>query len=380
MSDTVISTAHASATLPAKVLRDALAVVTRYTPKRPLVPVLRNTRLTVRPGHVLVEAFDYESSLRLRVPAATEGEHTALVPPSALAPVAKAARGEVMLGLNGQVTLTTDGGGTTVPTVNDYYPNLPVADEALLELPADFFSRVERVARAAGREQALPNLLGVQITMANGRLRLAATDRYRAHVHTFPEGFADVKDFEMLLPAKALVLAARSLRTSASVVLSRTVMQAAGAPAIAFLSDGECEIGMRVIDHAFPAVVRLFPTQTDTAEDNQVFLTVHTRELVSTLRSLPKARGIATRFTYSDGTLHLSLDCDSVVTTRELPATVDSGDFYRAIAVNAGYLADLLDAFDASTVQLRLSLPRKPIVVFGTDGTQAMVMPVVLHA
>ncbi|MGR9861229.1 DNA polymerase III subunit beta family protein, partial [Escherichia coli] len=76
----------------------------------------------------------------------------------------------------------------------------------------DFATAVSRVAIAAGRDETLPLLTGVQVELTGDRLTMFSTDRYRLTMTETawrPER-PDI-DLSALIPARALTDVAKSL-------------------------------------------------------------------------------------------------------------------------------------------------------------------------
>ena len=210
-------------------LAEAVAWVARSLPSRPPVPVLGGVLLDaggdgVESGEALtVAGFDYEVSAKVDVPATIAAEGKALVSGRLLADITKALPAQ-------PVEIAVDGS-----RVEHHVRQRQVqpADHAGRGLPATagdaaargrgagemFGQAVAQVAIAAGRDDTLPMLTGVRMEIASDKLTLVATDRFRLAMREFdwqPAG--DVQDVAVLVPARTLAEAAKTLGSAGSSV------------------------------------------------------------------------------------------------------------------------------------------------------------------
>jgi DNA polymerase-3 subunit beta len=210
--------------------RDALAEaatwVARALPSRPVIPVLAGLLVRAEPGSpgqpgtLTLSCFDYEVSARMRIGAEVPEPGTALVPGRLLVEITRSLPGgrPVEFGPDPEGLSMTCGEATftlaTLPA--DEYPELPdlprlagTADGGALALA------ISQVTPAASRDDTLPMLTAVNLELADGRMTLVATDRYRLAVRDLEwrpaPGPHDSGGLSALVPARTLADAGRMM-------------------------------------------------------------------------------------------------------------------------------------------------------------------------
>ena len=206
------------------VLADAVAWTARALPARPAVPVLAGMHLAAGP-QLTLSTFDYEVSAQASVPVITDEEGTVLVSGRLLAEIVRSlpARPVEMSTEGTRTTLKCGSAVFTLMTLpDDEYPTLPGMPPEAGAIGADVLaSAIGQVAIAAGRDDTLPALTGIRMELEGDTVNLVATDRYRLAVRELhwqpakPDTSAAV-----LVPARVLVDAARSLTTAAEVAIA----------------------------------------------------------------------------------------------------------------------------------------------------------------
>ncbi|HEY2239336.1 MAG TPA: DNA polymerase III subunit beta, partial [Streptosporangiaceae bacterium] len=208
------------------VLADAVAWTARALPARPAVPVLAGMHLAAGP-QLTLSTFDYEVSAQASVPVITDEEGTVLVSGRLLAEIVRSlpARPVEMSTEGTRTTLKCGSAVFTLMTLpDDEYPTLPGMPPEAGAIGADVLaSAIGQVAIAAGRDDTLPALTGIRMELEGDTVNLVATDRYRLAVRELH--WTPVKpdtSGAVLVPARVLVDAARSLTTAAEVAIALT--------------------------------------------------------------------------------------------------------------------------------------------------------------
>ena len=157
----------------------------------------------------------------------TDEEGTVLVSGRLLAEIVRSlpARPVEMSTEGTRTTLKCGSAVFTLMTLpDDEYPTLPGMPPEAGAVGADVLaSAITQVAIAAGRDDTLPALTGIRMELEGDTVTLVATDRYRLAVrelHWQPVK-ADTSG-AVLVPARVLVDAARSLTTAAEVQIALT--------------------------------------------------------------------------------------------------------------------------------------------------------------
>lgn len=169
-------------------LAEAVTWAARTLPTRSPVPVLGGLLLEAGPGRLGISGFDFEAAARIEIDAETGADGRILVLGRRLLDICRVLpRGQVSCALEG-TRFTVEAGGTrfglsTLP--RDEYPALPEPPEPCGTVDAAAFATaVSQVAVAAGRDDTLPVITGVQLRLSGEEMTLSASDRYRYAVRT----------------------------------------------------------------------------------------------------------------------------------------------------------------------------------------------------
>ena len=198
----------------------------------------------------------------------------------------------------------------------DDFPRFPEAEGDPVELPAaPLRETINRVARAASRDEARPVLTGVLVTVEGEELTMVATDSYRLAVkHDEARAPSVPERLEANVPARALRELAR-------------LIEAAGEDAVevwltrnqALFRVGEVSLSSRLIDGQFPNHRQLLP---DSFEHEVKLPRAELLEVTRRVSQLAQ-RNAALRLSFSDGELVVSAETPDLGDAREaLPGPV----------------------------------------------------------
>jgi DNA polymerase-3 subunit beta len=351
-------------------LAAGLQLVSRAASSRGTVQVLAGVGIRAAEGLLELEATDMELSLRTTVPATVEGEGALVVPAKLLGDI-------VRLLPSGAVTLAhrpEDGAATieagsyssrlNVFAVEDF-PRLPSVDVPLQEVDATaLLDTVQRVSRAASRDESRPVLTGILAQFEGAKLTMAATDSYRMSVkETALDGGGP--ELEAIIPARALD------------ELSRV---AAGAERIqlgindnhVIFGTGNAWLTTRRIDGQFPNVQQLRP------ESFEVELELNRAEVLDAVRraAVMAQRNTPLRLRFEEGELTISAQSQDVGETRESLAVRYTGEPLE-IGFNAEFLREGLESVTADEVKLELINPLRPGLISADGDTfWYLIMPI----
>ena len=94
------------------------------------------------------------------------------------------------------------------------FPRLPPVDGELHAIAApELLATIDKVSRAASRDESRPVLTGISVNLAGDKLVMAATDSYRLAVKDTALA-AGGAELEAIIPARALQELAGSLRAA----------------------------------------------------------------------------------------------------------------------------------------------------------------------
>ena len=352
-------------------LAQALGVVSRALSTRSSVQILSGILLEARAGELRLAATDMELSLRASLSAQIEGDGSIVLPGKTLVDIARLLPGdEVTIEHKPAESVVHVTAGTASYTLNTYnpedFPRLPeleavstfsVERESLLET-------IQRVARAASRDESRPVLTGVLVQFAGGKLTMAATDSYRLAVKetTFT---GTVPDLEAIVPGRALQELARVANSGDEVEVGVQENQ------VLFSTDGVW-LTTRRIDGQFPNYRQLLP------ESFEHELTLPRVELLEVIRraSVMIQRATPLQLRFAEGELTVIARTHEVGESQESLPVAYTGDVLE-IGFNADFLRDGLELLDSDDVRVKLISPLRPAVIQGEgDDFTYLVMPI----
>ena len=348
-----------------RVERDALAqAVTwaaRTLPSRPSMPVLSGVMLIAEQDSLTLSSFDYEISARVQVNIDVIEPGKVLVSGRLLADITKALpAAPVVLKLDGnRVSIECGRSSFTLPTLPvEDYPALPDMPTTAGSVDGDVFSEaVAQVAIAAGKDDTIPVLTGIRMEIDGSHVTLAATDRYRLAVRTFPWSPTTTSlELNTLVPARILADAAKSMGSAKTVELA---IAPGGEKLIGFEAEG-MRTTTRLLDGEFPKYRSLLPNESSTTA------IVDTAELVNAVKrvALVAERNTPIRMHFTNGEINMRAGSGDDAQANEVLEVEVEGDPIE-IAFNPGYLLDGLHAIDAPKARFSFTLATKPVVITG---------------
>jgi DNA polymerase III subunit beta len=356
----------------------ALQVVGRAVSSRSTLPSLSGVKLTATSEELTLAATDTELGLTMNVAeVAVETEGTLLLPGRLLGDVVRSLpSGEVSLALRSEqrdVELTAGGARFHLRTLPaEDFPRLPESTGEVAKLPAGPLAEtIDRVARAASRDEVRPILTGVLVQAEGTTLTMVATDSYRLSVkHTELEQ-ALPDSIEANVPARALRELARIVAqeepddVSISLARNQAVFQA-----------GSVVLFSRLIEGQFPSWRQLVP------ESFEHEVRLPREELLEVARRISQLaqRNAPLRFAFAEGELTLAAETPEVGDASEALPAPYSGEPLE-IAFNPQFLIEGLESVDGDELAIKLSSPLRPGLLqpVGREDFSYLVMPIRLN-
>jgi DNA polymerase-3 subunit beta len=351
-------------------LAAGLQLVSRAASARGTVQVLGGVGIRATEGLLELEATDMELSLRTTVQATVEGEGTLVVPAKLLGDIVRLLpAGEVTLAHKPEEGAATLESGSYSSRLNVFaaedFPRLPSVDVPLQEVEAPaLLDTVQRVSRAASRDESRPVLTGILAQFEGSKLTMAATDSYRMSVkETELEGGGP--ELEAIIPARALDELGRLAAGAEKIQLGVNENHV-------IFGTGQAWLTTRRIDGQFPNVQQLRP------ESFEVQLEVNRAELLEAVRraAVMAQRNTPLRLRFEEGELTISAQSQDVGETRESLALRYSGEPLE-IGFNAEFLREGLESVTADEVKLELINPLRPGLISAEgDSFWYLIMPI----
>jgi DNA polymerase-3 subunit beta len=348
-------------------LADAVAWAARSLSARPTIPVLAGLLLDVTDSTLSVSGFDLEASTQVDVEVSGSTPGTALVSGRLLADISRALPPHpVDVAVEGaRLTIACGTARFTLPTMPvEDYPKLPqMPTTAGTVNAAAFAGAVGQVAVAAGRDDTLPMLTGVRLEIEGEKLTFAATDKYRLAVRELawsPSNPAEASA-QVVVPARTLADAAKSLAHSDQLTIALSVSAGAGDGIIGFtgVTGGHASRATtRLLDPQFPPYRTLLPTEWASTAEVEVAPFIEAVKRVALLAD----RSTPVRLEFEQGGVNLTAGGDDEGRAEEHLEVRFEGESLT-IAFNASFLLDGLGVLDTSTARLLFPSANKPTVL-----------------
>jgi DNA polymerase-3 subunit beta len=351
-------------------LAAALGTVSRGLSSRGAVQVLNGIHLRADEGRLTLAATDMEISLRATIAGDISGDGAVVVPGRLLTDLAR-------LLPDDSVTLVhEEGDGVLVVTsgshssrLNVYsaedFPRLPPTDVPLHVIAAPaLLGTIEKVARAASRDESRPVLTGILVRFEGDKLVMAATDSYRLAVKE-TELEASGPDLDAIIPARALQELARLAAGADEVRLGVHENHV-------IFGAGDIWLTSRRIDGQFPNYKQLLPEtfEAEVTTPREPLLQVIRRAGVLAQRNAPL------RLRFAEGELGVSAQTQDVGEAHETLPIDYAGDPLE-IGFNPDFLRDGLEAVSDDAVQLKLINPLRPgLIVSPDESFWYLIMPI----
>jgi DNA polymerase-3 subunit beta len=311
-----------------------------------------------------------EISLRASISGAVAGDGAVVVPGRLLTDLVRLLPDEsvTLAHEEGDGVLTVTSGSHS-SRLNVYsaedFPRLPPVDVELHAIAAPaLLATIDKVARAASRDESRPVLTGILVRFEGDKLVMAATDSYRLAVKE-TELAAGGAELEAIIPARALQELARLSAGDDEVRLGVHDNHV-------IFGAGEVWLTSRRIDGQFPNYRQLLPEtfEAEITTPRAPLLEVTRRAGVLAQRNAPL------RLRFSEGELNVSAQTQDVGEAHE-SIPIDYAGEPLEIGFNPDFLRDGLEAVGTDTVQLKLINPLRPgLIVSPDESFWYLIMPI----
>jgi len=358
-------------------LLDALQSASRALSTRSTLPSLGGILITVENGTATARATDMELGLAVKIDAEAEGDGSLLLPGRLLSDIARALPpGKVTIAERTAERDVEILAGTArfhlrvLPTED--FPRLPAFEGEPIRMPAGALAEtIDRVARAASRDEVRPILTGILVSVDGEKLTMVATDSYRLSVkHTKLEAPVGA-ELEANVPARAL----RELARIVSQTGVEEVEIAMPGNQIIFRA-GPYQLSSRLIDGQFPSYRQLLPDAFDhevrLPKSDLLDVTRRIRHLAQ--RNAPLRLGFAT------GELTVSAETPEIGDASEsMPCSFEGEEL--VIAFNPAFFIEGIESIETDELLLRLTSPLRPGLLqqAGDEDFSYLVMPIRLN-
>lgn len=356
-------------------LAAALTAAGRIASAKSTIQVLSHVLITADEGRCEVAATDMELSLRVPLDAAVEEPGAVVMPRLAGDIVRTMAAGPVTVDHRaGEGVVGVSGSGSSFSLnclqAGDF-PELPADEGEGIAIPAPVLvDAIDRVAKAASRDETRPVLTGVHVRISGDGLTMVATDSYRLAVSRSELDDPPADAREAIIPARALGevsrLVAQAKADAVTLVLSESR---------ALFRIGDMRLTSRIIDGQFPDHRQLVP---ETFEHDVVFDRAELLAVISRIAVLAQ-RNTPVRLAFAEGSVDVSAVSDQVGEGHESLPVAFSGDPLE-MGFNVEFLRAGVESVEGDELRLGLISPLRPGLLRGeSDAFRYLLMPIRLN-
>ncbi len=354
-------------------LQQGLAAVGASIPTRTTLPVLSNILIEAADGGVQMSGTDLDIAVTLRVPAEVQDPGAITVPAKKLqelarelpeAPVNVSTTGERFEISCGRATFRLNG------MARDEFPTFPQVDfDASWRISAELMSMmIERTAFAVSTEESRPILNGVLWQLAEGEMRMVATNGHRLAKLSVPTQPTDAPHADLIVPPKALAQVQRLFEPGDEIDVARSENH------LGFRKDGT-RVYTRLIEGPYPNYEQVIP------KDNDRIALADRETLTRSLRRMAVVASDQThrvRLSFTGAALRLSVETPDLGDAHEEMEVQYTGEPVD-IGFNANYLLEVLRFMPTEEVKLSFKAPERAATVEPVDEADGdylcLVMP-----
>ena len=361
-------------------LVDKLAVLARGVSTRSALPVLSGVLLKASEGRLDLYSTDMELSIKASLTTTIEREGDIVVPARLFTDVVRNLPDEKVDIDAGEAAVKISAGSASF-SLNAWsasdFPQTSTFDlSGSFTLGREpFVATLNKVGRAASRDETRPILTGVLMTIVGDTLKMVATDSYRLGVKETKLDSALDAEVQAIVPVKALGEVARLASTMGAGDLEVAIGEN---QALFRLADpsGDVWVASRLIDGQFPNYKQLLP---DTF-DHEVVLDKDAFTGAARRVSLLAQKNAPLRLAFTAGKLTMRALTQDVGQAEESLALEFAGEDFE-IGFNPAYLIEGIDAVDDQDVRLRFTSPLRPGLVSGAaEDFVYLIMPIRLSS
>ena len=361
-------------------LVDKLAVLARGVSTRSALPVLSGVLLKASEGRLDLYSTDMELSIKASLTTTVEREGDIVVPARLFTDVVRNLPDDKVDIDAGEAAVKISAGSASF-SLNAWsasdFPQTSTFDlSGSFTLGREpFVATLNKVGRAASRDETRPILTGVLMTIMGDTLKMVATDSYRLGVKETKLDSALDAEVQAIVPVKALGEVARLASTMGAGDLDVAIGEN---QALFRLADpsGDVWVASRLIDGQFPNYKQLLP---DTF-DHEVLLGKDAFTGAARRVSLLAQKNAPLRLAFTAGKLTMRALTQDVGQAEESLALEFAGEDFE-IGFNPAYLIEGIDAVDDQDVRLRFTSPLRPGLVSGAaEDFVYLIMPIRLSS
>ncbi|NMC53766.1 MAG: DNA polymerase III subunit beta [Chloroflexi bacterium] len=362
-------------------LAHGLSVVSRAVSPRSTLPVLSNILVATDEGRLRLSATNLELGISCWIGAQISEEGAVTVPSRTFSDLINTLPSEtVLLDLNEKnqtLNVRCASSNTDIKGIDaQEFPPMPVPDlSAGTELNvADFKEMIQQVVFAASTDEARPVLQGVNLTVSDHEISMAATDGFRISVRKARLSTPSERPVSAIIPARALSELARIASDTDEKV---TMVVPPGRGQVLFHFD-DIELVSQLIEGNFPDYKAIIPRSSKTST---IMATAAFQKACKQAEIIAREGNYVVRLNIQNGeegpgSVEVSAQSEETGNSEVMvDANITGGGL--VIAFNVRYLREVLDVIKSPSVALETNANNTPGVIkaVGSEDFTHVIMP-----
>ncbi|MEW6555532.1 MAG: DNA polymerase III subunit beta [Actinomycetota bacterium] len=236
------------------------------------------------------------------------------------------------------------------------FPNAPVVEVPVIEEMATevFVPSVQKVAKAASRDEKRPTLLGILMEIEEKEIKMVSTDSYRLAIRNLSEGFVVRETGQYIIPSSALANFSRIAGKKGKISMYRDENRGQ----VRF-DVGESNYIIRLIEGKFPKYGQFIPERLERSVE------VDKEEMLGALKRASLISSTVKMNISGDG-ITMASESREIGEGKESVAAEYTGEEME-IAFNGRFLEDGVQSIDGEKVVMGISEPLKPGIIKEKD-------------
>ena len=360
-------------------LVSALSVTTHALSPRTTMPILEGVLLEASEEGLRVTCSDGAMTISSIVPATIEEEGRIVMPGRLFVDVVrKLPDAELLFSATQNMIATIKCGGSRTTIAGkpaDLFPSLPeISGENKVELPQPLLrDMIQETSFAVSSDESRKILTGCLLEIAEGEVRMVATDGFRLAVHIAPVA-PDAADLSVVIPSKLLQELSKIVSGGEEDMVTMTfansqLMAEIGSTTVyATLLEGEYIKYRQIIPSVWKTAVRIL-------DRGQLALCVERASLMA-----KESKTNLVTLTIADSLMTITSNSEMGDVYEEIQVETEGEDL--KIAFNVKYVTDVIRAIEDDEFVMHFNSGVSPCVIVPVEGNAYtyMVLPVRLNA
>lgn len=362
-------------------LAHGLSMVSRAVSPRSTLPVLGNVLLASDEGRLRLAATNLELGISCWIGAQIAQEGSITVPARLLTDLVNTFPNDtVHLTVNTSTFTLRVQCGTSSTDIKGIdaqeFPPIPASDpsEGIQLKVSEFKEMISQVAFAASADEARPVLQGVQTSVNNGVIALAATDGFRISVRKAQLPDTSARPMTMLIPARALNELARIAQDGEGIV---SLIAPPGRGQVIFHLDN-AELISQLIDGNFPDYRVILPRnfKTHTIVSATAFLKACKQAEIIARNGNNVVRLNLLKYEDRPGEIEVSAQTEETGSNEtRIDANIEGPGL--VVSLNVRYLREVIEVVRTPNLVMGTNDNKSPVQIqsVGDDNFQHVIMP-----